>query len=1351
MISVNQDWIEPILLPTLQYLFQNLLVESDQEVRALSTFLWRKLVHGRPLASVTQCAKAHLGIWLGQLVTPAGVELDGAHFLAAKTHTGMSATLVAEGAAAAGGGAAEQPRKRQKKVKKGWEEPGETGQKKAPPKPNRPYIGGPDQESAPNPETVLVSRSAGADAVGFLMAKCAGDQTTLDLSVRALNELIMSHSSVRRQAAMFAAAAWGTWLQDPKMRGAGGRATLLPAPTAELLVGLLTKRELVEINLEELMIYLKRMRLEVTALLSCLRDGEASLQGIPREGNGAKFDINNAIALIEMCPGFESKIAGHDRSQRCKALRASLTSTTDTITEIFGRAKRDVQAGAARALIFAAQLPEKVGPLIKVLVPCIRDEPYALLQTQAANALSKLLNMLVGRAKDPNSKIVPKLCAMLCKNPAVTPQVAADAASFAAQGILTLARERDEENKFGEKARGRPTGGGGGGGSAGTKKKKQSQKAATASEALVLAKELEAATMGPEAIQHRGGAIAIREIAAHFGATLPTRLGCLWQKATAIMAQIHVPGAVVPAEGAAVDPAAAQALVDEMQLLETLIPALEPSLVPAILQAVPAAGRPALPEQIFAALRYPCAAVRFQAAQLLGAMVCTPAAKVAVMHSIVQHLLPLLGDAASTLNRQGAAEAVFHVTERLGLDVLPYLVILVIPLMGRLSDFDTEVRQMTSRTFATLIRLMPLEAGAVIPEGMAPELVARRGEQRQFLDQLLDPAKLDVYKLPVQINADLRSYQQAGLDWMHFLKKYQLHGILCDDMGLGKTLQSICIIAGSQHEREASFAQTGSVDHSHLPSLVICPPTLTAHWENEIRKFTETLAPLQYAGPPHKRQPLRSRIRGCDVLIMSYETLRSEIDYFQTLRFNYCVLDEGHIIKNPKSRVSQAVKRVYSNHRLMLSGTPLQNRVQELWSLFDFLMPGFLGTESYFWQRYGRAIAKSRGAKVSSTEEEAGTKALEELHRQVNPFLLRRMKEDVLDDLPPKIIQDYSCHLTPLQLKLHDFYVKTQSGDGDGSSAAAAAGGAAGGTGGAGAGAAKAPPKHIFQTLQFLKKLTNHPSLVLTDDHPLRAEINKELRASRTPIGSVDHSGKMVALRQLLFDLGIGASAGDGDAAGGGGGGRGGDDAADVLNDSIAGHRCLIFAQSKAMLDIVANSLFADEMPEVSYDRLDGGTAAGKRQSIVDKFNQDPTIDCLLLTTAVGGLGLTLTGADTVIFLEHDWNPAKDMQAMDRAYRIGQKRVVNVYRLITRDTLEEKIMSLQQFKQRMADTVISSENKSIESMGTDRLLDQLGGAADRSGGGAAVAKGGGGSKGGEGMFEDTEYNFDVDSFAKSLG
>ena len=432
---------------------------------------------------------------------------------------------------------------------------------------SRPYIGGPDQESSPNPEMVLLSRAAGADAIGFMMAKCAADPTTLDLIVRAMNELIMSHSSVRRQAAMFTVGAWGGWLQDKSMFGANGTPTPLPAPTAELLLGLLTKREMVEINLEELMVYLKRMRLEVAALVACIRDAGISMDAIPRGGNAAKFDINNATTLLEMCPGFEANITHHDRSQRCKALRASLTATTETIANEFGRAKRDVQAGAARALICAAQLPEKVGGLIKPLLECIREEPYELLQKQAANALSRLLNMLVGRAKDPNAKIVPKLCAMLCKNPVVTPQVSAGAANFAPEGILTLVQEKEAEDRLGE----RKKGGGGGGKKRGGK----SSASSAAAEALALAKQLEAATKTPEGVQHLGGALAIKEIASHFGNTLPTRLGCLWQKATAHMSQIHVPGAVMPASGMPVNAAAAQALVDELQLLETLIPALE--------------------------------------------------------------------------------------------------------------------------------------------------------------------------------------------------------------------------------------------------------------------------------------------------------------------------------------------------------------------------------------------------------------------------------------------------------------------------------------------------------------------------------------------------------------------------------------------------------------------------------------------------------------------------------------------------------------------------------------------------------------------------------------------------------
>ncbi|MEJ1276436.1 B-TFIID TATA-box binding protein associated factor 1 [Cricetulus griseus] len=268
----------------------------------------------------------------------------------------------------------------------------------------------------------------------------------------------------------------------------------------------------------------------------------------------------------------------------------------------------------------------------------------------------------------------------------------------------------------------------------------------------------------------------------------------------------------------------------------------------------------------------------------------------------------------------------------------------------------------------------------------------------------------------------------------------------------------------------------------------------------------------------------------------------------------------------------------------------VQNNVLELWSLFDFLMPGFLGTERQFAARYGKPILASRDARSSSREQEAGVLAMDALHRQVLPFLLRRMKEDVLQDLPPKIIQDYYCTLSPLQ---------------------------------------------------------------------------------------------------LLLDCGLGN-------------GSTSDSGTEAV---VAQHRVLIFCQLKSMLDIVEHDLLKPHLPSVTYLRLDGSIPPGQRHSIVSRFNNDPSIDVLLLTTHVGGLGLNLTGADTVVFVEHDWNPMRDLQAMDRAHRIGQKRVVNVYRLITRGTLEEKIMGLQKFKMNIANTVISQENSSLQSMGTDQLLD----------------------------------------------
>jgi TATA-binding protein-associated factor len=217
----------------------------------------------------------------------------------------------------------------------------------------------------------------------------------------------------------------------------------------------------------------------------------------------------------------------------------------------------------------------------------------------------------------------------------------------------------------------------------------------------------------------------------------------------------------------------------------------------------------------------------------------------------------------------------------------------------------------------------------------------------------------------------------------------------------------------------------------------------------------------------------------------------------------------------------------------------------------------------------------------------------------------------------------------------------------------------------------------------------NHPKLVLSAQHPQYEAIQQQLKGQKSNLSDLQHASKLLALKQLLLDCGIGV-----DASNGGGSGD-----ANVV--SI--HRALIFCQLRSMIDIIEKDLLKSHMPAVSYLRLDGSIAAGARHSVVKRFNEDPSIDVLLLTTQVGGLGLNLTGADTVIFVEHDWNPMKDLQAMDRAHRIGQKKVVTVYRLITRGTLEEKIMGLQKFKLQTANTIISTENASLQSMGTEQV------------------------------------------------
>lgn len=250
------------------------------------------------------------------------------------------------------------------------------------------------------------------------------------------------------------------------------------------------------------------------------------------------------------------------------------------------------------------------------------------------------------------------------------------------------------------------------------------------------------------------------------------------------------------------------------------------------------------------------------------------------------------------------------------------------------------------------------------------------------------------------VDAKLRSYQQAGVNWLAFLNKYKLHGILCDDMGLGKTLQSICILAGDHYDRDQKYKKSKCPDCAPLPSLVVCPPTLTGmpfifaavsatiniflgHWVYEVGKFVNPkyLRALQYNGNPVERGKLRNKFRKYQLIVASYDIVRKDNNFFSHIKWNYVILDEGHVIKNGKTRTSLAIKSLIANHRLILSGTPIQNNVLELWSLFDFLMPGFLGSEKQFTARYSKPILTSRDPKCSPKDQEAGVLAMESLHR----------------------------------------------------------------------------------------------------------------------------------------------------------------------------------------------------------------------------------------------------------------------------------------------------------------------------------------------------------------------------------
>lgn len=917
------------------------------------------------------------------------------------------------------------------------------------------------------------------------------------------------------------------------------------------------------------------------------------------------------------------------------------------------------QAALAGAVVMLKCLPEKLNPVVKPLMDSIKKEENEELQVLSANHLAELVRQCVERTPCPNTKIITNLITFLKSDPDFTPKIIVEKTDQSkgscgndntqCYSIITLTKQL----KTAERAVLRRNGSSGGRG--------PGRPPAVSVEFEDLIKE--DSNQKVNFIQRRGATIALEVITRSFGSSLPEALPNLWHSIVRDL-QEKIGPHIQDNSFTCCTNEEAEHLIGILQVLEVTCKSIEHSLLPQIFDCT---------KPLIQLLSHKYSGVRHMASRCLAALTCIDPSQ--VMELIINLVIPLLSAVNDDTKRRGAIEAITVIIEKLQLSIVPYIFFLVVPLLGRMSDQDESIRTLATHTFADLIQAMPLDGGVPNPPKLSPRMAALKDEQRQFLEQLFNPSFIPDYTLPIPIKAELRSYQQAGVNWLAFLNRYKLHGMLCDDMGLGKTLQSICILAGDHYDRKQLFKETKRADCAPLPSLVVCPPTLTGHWVFEVEKFVSRryLSPLQYAGPPCERERLRNQVKKHNLIVASYDIVRKDLDFFSGIKWNYCILDEGHVIKNGKTKSSKAIKQLTANHRLILSGTPIQNNVLELWSLFDFLMPGFLGTEKQFTARYSKPILMSRDPKSSPKEQEAGVLAMEALHRQVLPFVLRRMKEDVLKDLPPKITQDYYCELSPLQKQLYEDFAKSKAHQTLSETANA-----------------NQPPNtsHIFQALRYLQSVCNHPKLALNSKHPQFEKISKELKAQNSSLSDISHAAKFPALKQLLIDCGIGLPA------------------SEQTDDLVVNqHRALIFCQLKAMLDILENDFFKVHMPGVSYLRLDGSVPANLRHTFVTRFNSDPTIEVLILTTQVGGLGLNLTGADTVIFVEHDWSPMKDLQAMDRAHRIGQKKVVNVYRLITRGTLEEKIMGLQKFKLMTANTVISSENASLETMGTDKLLD----------------------------------------------
>ncbi|MEA4902065.1 DEAD/DEAH box helicase [Desulfitobacterium sp.] len=490
--------------------------------------------------------------------------------------------------------------------------------------------------------------------------------------------------------------------------------------------------------------------------------------------------------------------------------------------------------------------------------------------------------------------------------------------------------------------------------------------------------------------------------------------------------------------------------------------------------------------------------------------------------------------------------------------------------------------------------------------------IQRNKAFKQLVQNILEPGDGE-YEIPQHLKSVLREYQKTGFQWLKTLASYGLGGILADDMGLGKTLQVLTFI----------LSEKSAAAH---PALVVAPTSLIYNWQEEARKFAPELNVLVVDGPPHTRQELLADLKDWDMVVTSYPLLRRDSDIYAQIEFSYCFLDEAQHIKNPQTINAKSVQQLQAKGYFALTGTPIENSLTELWSIFQFIMPGYLLKHQDFRKKYEIPIIKGDDPEP-----------LIELSRHVTPFILRRLKKDVLLELPEKIETRMNAQMTEEQTKIYLAFLQEAKKNIAKEIASV--------------GFERSHIK-ILAALTRLRQICCHPAMFVEDYH--------------------GGSGKM----QLFEEV--------------------------IENALDSGHRILVFSQFTTMLDIIQEYLTSKK---IEHFYLNGSTKAADRMRMVQLFNNGAG-QIFLISLKAGGTGLNLTGADMVIHYDPWWNPAVEDQATDRAHRIGQKNVVQVIKLVTQGTIEEKVLVMQEKKKELIQSIIQP-GETLLSKFTEKELIEL--------------------------------------------